>query len=258
MSIQNICPGVDFFLTRLNTHTYPRHWHEEFAIGLVHEGCGVNMVDRRLIDYPSQSIILINPRQIHTGFSAGQLDLYYSMFYILPDFINEKNHNSPIKPYFPIPIINSSLIQKKIAAVFNEIVNTRGVTKKDVLKALIYIIRMLKENHLLKIEPVGPPSRESKIDHAYRFIQNHFKEEINVEQIARHVNLSRAYFSRAFRKRFGISPHECILQYRLHHAKGQLQKGQPIINTALESGFYDQSHLTHWLKKTFYLTPKEI
>ncbi len=50
-----------------------------------------------------------------------------------------------------------------------------------------------------------------------------YSEPLTVDDLARAAGLSRAHFSRAFRRAFGVSPHEYLLTRRLERAAALLR-----------------------------------
>jgi AraC-like DNA-binding protein len=67
--------------------------------------------------------------------------------------------------------------------------------------------------------------------------------------------VSRFHFIRAFRDAFGLPPHAYINQVRLQHARKLLLAGESVGIAATESGFYDQSRLSHFFKRAYGVTP---
>jgi len=62
-----------------------------------------------------------------------------------------------------------------------------------------------------------------------------------------------------FKKEYGLSPHAYILNLKVNMAKDLLEdrnNNKNLSEIALESGFYDQSHLNRNFKKSFAITPK--
>jgi len=53
----------------------------------------------------------------------------------------------------------------------------------------------------------------------------------------------------------GLSPHAYLMQLRLEKAKWMLKNGNNIIDTAIETGFADRSHMTRNFRQKFGLTP---
>ena len=54
-------------------------------------------------------------------------------------------------------------------------------------------------------------------------------KNIQIEEVAAQVSLSRFYFSRRFREETGLSPHEYLLNLRLSYAKLQLSESDDSI-----------------------------
>jgi len=81
---------------------------------------------------------------------------------------------------------------------------------------------------------------------------------LTIEQIAKAINLSPFYFARSFKKEFGISLHQFIINKRLERAKKLLRSDLPIAQIAQMCGFSDQSHLIRLFKKYFGFTPGRL
>lgn len=64
-------------------------------------------------------------------------------------------------------------------------------------------------------------------------------------------------FPRRFKKAAGLTPHQFLIQSRIRAAKKLLTGELPLAAAALEAGFYDQSHLNRWFRRSIGLTPRE-
>jgi AraC-like DNA-binding protein len=71
------------------------------------------------------------------------------------------------------------------------------------------------------------------------------------------VGLSRYHLLRVFKQSTGLPPHAWRAQRRVHMARRLLSSGMSITDAALESGFADQSHLSHWFKRMVGTTPRQ-
>lgn len=94
---------------------------------------------------------------------------------------------------------------------------------------------------------------------AIEFVVEHYAERITVVDIARRVHLSASQFQREFRRLFGMSAGEHLLQVRLLMARRKLEQETTLsIGTiALDCGFYDQSHFTRAFRARTGITPVE-
>lgn len=97
-----------------------------------------------------------------------------------------------------------------------------------------------------------------KLKQAIEYINNHLAGKIQLQDIARELEISQYYFSRLFRKSIGISPHRYIIQKRIEKVKQLLTNTQlPLAEIALECGFSSQSQMTMHFKKLTGTTPNK-
>jgi AraC-like DNA-binding protein len=79
--------------------------------------------------------------------------------------------------------------------------------------------------------------------------------ETDVEAIAGACAVSAGHLSRVFRRATGTSLHHFHVLLALQKAKARLRDLAPIVEAALEAGFYDQAHLTREFVRTLGMTP---
>jgi AraC family transcriptional regulator len=88
------------------------------------------------------------------------------------------------------------------------------------------------------------------------YIDSHITGPLLVAELGELVQLSEAYFSRAFRRTFGKSPHAFVIRRRVElAAQYMLQTEAPLIDIALQCGFTDQPHLCKHFRQTTGQTP---
>jgi AraC-like DNA-binding protein len=79
--------------------------------------------------------------------------------------------------------------------------------------------------------------------------------QTDVEALAQACAVSAGHLARAFHRETGTSLHNFHVLLALHKAKALLRNQVPIIDAALDAGFYDQAHLNREFVKTFGMTP---
>lgn len=91
------------------------------------------------------------------------------------------------------------------------------------------------------------------------YIQEHLYQDLKLVELSAIVQLSPYHFSRLFKRRMGITPHQYILQQRIEKAKDLIQHSElSIAEIAVQTGFSDQSHLTRCFKRSVGVTPKQL
>lgn len=97
------------------------------------------------------------------------------------------------------------------------------------------------------------------LEKAINFMQSHLEEALSVEEIAQELGLSQFHFSRLFKQRTGITPHQYLIKLRLERAKHLLKNTKMAVNEiADECGFANPSHLARHLRRETGLSPKQF
>src|SRR5882757_10807711 len=79
-----------------------------------------------------------------------------------------------------------------------------------------------------------------------------YAEPLGVDDLARAAGLSRAHFSREFRRAFGTSPHAYLLTRRLERAATLLRTtDHTVIEICLEVGLQSVGSFTTSFKRTY-------
>ena len=83
-------------------------------------------------------------------------------------------------------------------------------------------------------------------------------EPLGVDDLARAAALSRAHFSREFRRAFGVSPHAYLLTRRLERAAALLRTtDNPVVEICLAVGLRGLGSFTTSFKRAYGKTPTE-
>jgi len=97
------------------------------------------------------------------------------------------------------------------------------------------------------------------INRAIDYILTHINEDLTVEDIARHCNFSKHYFSRMFKMETGESVYEFIKRIKMEQSAFRLkiEKGRSITDVGIEYG-YSPSNYSSAFKNHHNLTPVEF
>jgi AraC family transcriptional regulator len=91
---------------------------------------------------------------------------------------------------------------------------------------------------------------------AEELLADNLSGDLSLYDIARECGLSAAYFSRAFKRSSGTTPHGWLQQRRIETAKHLLaERALPLAEIALRCGFADQSHFTRTFARLTGVTP---
>lgn len=100
--------------------------------------------------------------------------------------------------------------------------------------------------------------RQFYIQSAVSFIENHYTENITVEDMAENLNLNRSYFSKIFKKSTQKSPQEFLITYRVSKSCELLRStDMTIAEIAQHVGYSNQFHFTRAFKNIMDVSPNE-
>jgi AraC family transcriptional regulator len=91
---------------------------------------------------------------------------------------------------------------------------------------------------------------------ATEILRANVKGGVTLKEVAQECGLSAGYFSHAFRRTLGVSPHRWLIEQRVVLSKEKLRDDRLTLSeVAMECGFSDQSHLTRAFRQTVGVSP---
>ena len=243
--------GLDILHASYVTHTFARHTHETFAIGLIEAGAGAFSSRGTTHIARASNIFIIHPDEVHDGYAAAQNGWTYRMLYPNPALFQrfgpEVRRSSHTLPFFPQTIIEDEHLHVLLLTFHILLEQPSDRLARETALSLAL-------NHLITTHAASPPSSPS-VGHEQRaiaqvkdYLHAYYAQPISLEQLAIMVQLHPFSLIRAFRTWTGLPPHAYLTQVRISHAKRLLREGMSIAQVALETGFADQSHLTRHFK----------
>ncbi len=133
----------------------------------------------------------------------------------------------------------------------------RMLHPSDILKQEEEILSIFAEFCLRysSLNTPAPCTSDWRIPMISSYLYEHWDEQVSLTTLAHMAQCTEYHVIRLFRQHADISPHAFLTQIRLEKSRRFLDQGQPIAETALASGFCDQSHLTRAFKNRYGVTP---
>ncbi len=70
-------------------HAFPRHSHEQYGIGVIHQGAQKSLSGRGQVEAGPGDVITVNPGEVHDGMPIGDAGRSWRMLYFDPAIISE-------------------------------------------------------------------------------------------------------------------------------------------------------------------------
>ncbi|WP_245442839.1 AraC family transcriptional regulator [Methylobacterium terrae] len=246
--------GVEAVTARFLGHAYDMHHHDEWLVGVTHDGVQDFYCRGARRQSTAGRVILIEPGERHDGQALREPGFRYSMLYLPQAWVRREISGSDAGIGFRRTLADDRALGDAILASCRAVFDAASPLGTDA--ALDRLAGGLRR-HLSLAAPVPPPDGDPVVaERAMDFIRAHAATAFGLDDLARAAGAAdRFQLARAFRRRFGTAPHACLVELRLARARALLRAQVPPAEAAAAAGFSDQSHLGRWFRRAYGLTP---
>ncbi len=111
----------------------------------------------------------------------------------------------------------------------------------------------------MNTETINPEQLEDyrRVELALCFIEENFRRQPSLEEIAASAHLSKYHFQRVFKRWAGVTPAQFLQFLTVEYAKERLQAAQSVLDTALDAGLSGPGRLHDLFVNFTAMTPGE-
>ena len=237
-------------------HSVP-HTHNHAELFYIVGGKGQFLIEDHLYPVNTNHLLIINPNVIHTEVSLNAQPLEYIVLGIEGvelSITENSNGQFCILDHFESMDITSCL--RNILREMEQ----KQPGYEDVCQAYmeILIIRLMRNTGL----SVPTEPQKSVGNHqcatVRRYIDNHFKEPLTLDQLAAEAHMNKYYLSHAFKQEYGISPINYMISRRLEESKYLLAETDLSMSQIAQLlGFSSLSYFSQVFHRTQGISPME-
>jgi AraC-like DNA-binding protein len=249
--------GVEALHATFVHHRYAPHVHDALTIAHVVKGAAGFELDGSRHLAPAGNVFLIPPRAVHTGESASPGGYSYRVLYLELEHLAER-HGSELRRdtrRMPIVVRHPQLAQalRFIHGMLR--LPAAALEQGEALAIVSCLVYELTSSSQERSEPgrVGHPA----VKRARAYIDDRWREDFTLDQLALASGLSPFHLSRRFRAQIGMPPSAYRRALRVQAAQRLLRNGTPPARAAAECGFYDQAHLNRHFRRVTGVTPSQ-
>jgi len=266
-------PDVPIFVNRAyETFDMIEHSHEFIEITYVCEGAGVHYIAGEAVPVEHGTLFFIPVGQSHvfrprTLRKDRPLIVYNCIFPV--SYLSELDQSFPQASAICQMFRDERLgwFSMKDAtgdyhAMFREMYQEFTARPPGFLVVLAsHVLRVLTGLYRYRLQLDMPPAERPQwltIDEAIDYIGQHYAEELRLEEMAAHANLSERQFSRLFRRQTGMSFLDYVQSIRIDAACRMLADGrQRVRDVASAVGYQDMKYFYALFKRKTGVTPAE-
>ena len=97
-----------------------------------------------------------------------------------------------------------------------------------------------------------------KIEQVIHYMETHYAEPIQNEDIAKVLHIDSKYLIRLFGRYMDMSPYRYLTQIRIEHALTELRSGKSVADTAYACGFQSENAFRIAFKRMMGCSPANI
>lgn len=243
------------------------HSHDFLEISILLEGQSHYFVDNHWTEIHAGEILLFNPQVRHgecqkVGTYSHQLHIgikNISLHGLPRNFLPTKKSQLEIGEY-QYKIIDKAW--QLVRELDQQDDGYQLISKGIIIEILVSILRGLtirQDNYIKPFLSKTEKKQNHLVENVIYFLENHYAEDITLEELAQDNYVSPAYLSRIFKEATDMSPINYLIQIRLKNAHALLKNEDTTVKEIASAvGYDDAYHFSKLFKKYYGVSPSQI
>ncbi|MGB8453242.1 MAG: AraC family transcriptional regulator [Anaerocolumna sp.] len=251
----------------------PYHWHKEFEILYMTKGTAIFQIDDESYELKEGQALFISGGKLHSGITADGTPCSYDAIVFELDTLSD--FYDKCTEYLKDIKMNKIIIRscykgespweqdllhnlKETSSCFSTQNYGYHLAVKGRL-LLLFSILLANKAYTTNIKGKAPLTENvERLKKVVLYIQEHYQSKITIDDLAAHLNMSRHYFCRFFKKTTGITPVDYINCYKTDRAAALIETTNiSIMEAGMEAGFDNFSYFIKTFKRYKNCTPSE-
>ena len=268
--------GFPMDVSTWNQHgDYPRHTHDFSEIAVIAEGTGTMEVADQTIPFHAGDVFVLHGNRPHAYVDTHNLTLINITY--LPQLVALDRFDSGVLPGYQALFVIGPALRKKtpynrhLILSADQMIQIKALT--DIMEQELHAKRpgfqLMAVGHFMILitflsrfytESEAPDAQKLlQLANALSYLEQHYTEEIDVDELIRIAHMSRRSFFRAFSEITHQTPLTYLLNLRVMKAVTLLEtSGKNITEIAFDCGFQDSNYFSRQFKKVMDITPSEF
>lgn len=255
-----------FCLSCYPGYAAPPHWHDDIEFIVVLKGAMTYNVNGELTELNPQEGIFVNSRQLHFGYSGTNKEceficvLFHPLSLCLtPDM--ERNYVMPLLQNEDIPFLHlqNATWHQEIMEGVRKIHSLKGASGAALkIQSIFSWIWAVIFEHMPKTYGLEQKHHHDLfvLKNMIGFMQQHFREQITLEQIAAAGGVGQSKCCKLFRTCLHQTPNVYLTRYRLNRSAELLVKTDlNVTEIAYEVGFNGASYYAELFHRHMGMSP---
>lgn len=247
---------------------HPLHWHEEIELLYQLNGDATIQIEGKKYQIPKKHLTVLESREVHSTYTYSDTSMFICahisrkyMEKYLPDIELYQIHCIPdeitdeqFPEYLAVCQRMEDLTRLYIEDAPAFLMEAEGI----IMQVLAHLFRYFSVRKAANASPVDRLSLD-RIRSVISYVEEHFQEQISLQEISDHLGLGREYFCRFFKKNMGMSFLRYVNEVRVSHIyQDLLRTDAPVAELAEQNGFHNQKLFNRTFKEIYGCTPSAV
>lgn len=252
----------------------PGHTHTFYEMVYIVKGQGIYSVNQYEMPYSAGDFFIVAPGDVHY-FDIGQsthfvfikfTESYLPSFrYLMPDAYGDGSPESILwLRYFRESAIRweepyQTILRNTVESIRAYNAHKTVFTSTAVFHLILCILSLLRENmpQQAVLRQAGHTDLQEVIQYIHQNIYT--PDKLKIPVIAAHFFVAPSYFGNFFRRSFNLSYREYLNNLRVTLLRKRIVSGHKSMKEiAVEFGFTDESHFSHFIKNKMNTTAQKL
>jgi AraC-like DNA-binding protein len=232
-----------------SNHSFPRHAHDEYGIGVVLSGAQRSWSSIGTVESCPGHVITVNPGELHDGHPINGAVRQWRIIYFEPRVLARLIPDPEREIEFVSPSLPNPNLAERVSLLFDRL--TEGADRLGLEEILAQVVP-----HLMSVRLESSGSKYSgSVTRSLERIEDDPSSPIALSELAALSGVSRYQLVREFSRTIGTTPYAYVIQCRVRLARKLLVNGATLADASHEAGFADQSHMTRAFVRQLGITP---
>jgi AraC-like DNA-binding protein len=244
---------------------YGRHWHSTYAFGVIDHGAHRSASGRGDVDAFAGDVVCTYPGEVHDGRPLGSPTRRWRNVYVEAPLFESMTDAAGSRSGGSIAFSRAAFTDARTHRAIEQLLaeldawtvaraSARASQALACEQALTLACGLMLRDHSTAV-PVRGGDADADLSLVCQRLADAPGQAPTLEELASLAGIGKFQLLRRFKKVYGTTPHDWLLQQRAERARGLIRCGAGLCEAAAAAGFADQSHMTRVFTQRFGFTP---
>ena len=254
-------------MAALESPHIPMHWHDTMEILFCLNGSVTICIDQETLTLSRNQLIVFDSRIVHSIHSNSKLYMFLCIH------VNKKQLSGYVPDLDlysiwcrPVPLddprstqyIHLCQLAHDLTRINIEEKSTSAMRSDGTVLLMLADLIQYFSVHTLPENTRRQKQSNDVLREIIAYVNNHYKDSLTLDDMARQTGFSREYFCRFFKQHMGITFLRYVNEVRISHAGRLLSDTDLSISEIMqESGFTNQTLFNRLFKEIYGMTPRQ-